>query len=142
MLILKQFHHYQEWLLVTPKREALGTERSKSNKSAYWLSKALLNLSINVFENFLNLLMVQYYSSDCIWVYLIMLIIHSFLTLVVTNHELMDVTTVMAFMHRHLFISFLMHANMLIHLLLLLDCFKGYWFWHQSNYLICRLFII
>lgn len=75
MLILKQFHHYQEWLLLTAKRVALGTERSKSNKSTYWLSKALLNLSITVSENFQNLLMVQYFSSDCIWVYLIMQII-------------------------------------------------------------------
>lgn len=55
MLILKQFHHYQEWLLLTAKRVALGTERSESNKSAYWLSKALF--------------------SDCIWVYLMMLTI-------------------------------------------------------------------
>lgn len=55
-----------------------------------------------------------------------MLIIHSFLALVVTNHELTDVARVRAFMHRHLFTSFLMHANMMIHLFLLLDYFKGY----------------
>jgi len=54
----------------------------------------------------------------------------------------MDVTTVRAFMHRHLFTSFVMHVNIMIHLFLLLYYFEGYWFWNLSNDFIWRLFII
>lgn len=53
-----------------------------------------------------------------------MIIIHNFLTPVITKHELMDVTTGRAFIHRHLFTSFVMHVNTMIHLFLLLTISK------------------